>query len=42
MQSYADYETDPEIQKYFEPGYSGVCIDIGSVVGFRYCFPLQK
>ena len=33
MKSYADYETDLEIQKYFEPGYSGVCIDIGAGVG---------
>lgn len=31
--SYADYETDLEIQKYFEPGYAGVCIDIGTGVG---------
>ena len=33
MKSYADYETDLEIQKYFEPEYSGVCIDIGAGVG---------
>ena len=33
--SYADYETDLEIQKYFEPGYSGVCIDIGAGVGME-------
>ena len=31
--SYADYETDLEIQKYFDPGYSGVCIDIGAGFG---------
>ena len=33
--SYADYETDLEIQKYFDPGYSGVCIDIGAGVGME-------
>lgn len=33
MKSYADYETDLEIQKYFNPGYVGSCIDIGSGVG---------
>ncbi len=33
QKSYADYETDLEIQKYFEPGYSGVCIDIGAGIG---------
>lgn len=31
--SYADYETDLEIQKYFDPGYHGVCVDIGAGVG---------
>jgi FkbM family methyltransferase len=33
QKSYADYETDLEIQKYFEPGYAGVCIDIGAGIG---------
>lgn len=33
MKSYADYETDLEIQKYFNPGYVGSCIDIGAGVG---------
>ena len=33
MKSYGDYETDLAIQKYFEPGYIGTCIDIGAGVG---------
>ena len=33
MKSYGDYETDLVIQKYFEPGYIGTCIDIGAGVG---------
>ena len=33
QKSYADYETDLEIQKYFDPEYVGVCIDIGAGVG---------
>lgn len=33
MKSYADYETDLEIQKYFEPGFVGVCLDIGAGSG---------
>lgn len=33
MQSYGDYETDLAIQKYFEPGYIGTCIDVGAGVG---------
>ena len=33
QKSYADYETDLVIQKYFEPGYTGVCIDIGAGIG---------
>ena len=33
MKLLPDYGTDLEIQKYFEPGYSGVCIDIGAGVG---------
>jgi FkbM family methyltransferase len=31
--SYSDYETDLAIQKYYESGYSGVCIDIGAGMG---------
>jgi FkbM family methyltransferase len=33
MKSYGDYETDLAIQKYFEPGYIGTCIDIGAGMG---------
>lgn len=33
MKSYGDYETDLAIQKYFEPGYIGTCIDIGAGIG---------
>jgi len=29
MKSYGDYETDLAIQKYFEEGYVGTCIDVG-------------
>ena len=35
MKSYGDYETDLAIQKYFEPGYIGTCIDIGAGVGTK-------
>ena len=33
MKLFPNYGTDLEIQKYFEPGYSGVCVDIGAGVG---------
>jgi FkbM family methyltransferase len=33
MKSYGDYETDLEIQKYFDPGYVGTCIDVGAGMG---------
>jgi FkbM family methyltransferase len=33
MKSYGDYETDLAIQKYFEPGYIGTCIDVGAGMG---------
>jgi len=33
MKSYGDYETDLAIQKYFEPGYIGTCVDIGAGMG---------
>lgn len=31
--SYADYETDLEIEKYFDLNYIGVCLDIGAGLG---------
>jgi len=33
MRAYGDYETDLAIQKYFDAGYVGTCIDIGAGIG---------